>query len=131
FGNIARQLGLENPNAIKNPVASRELAKGWLANPRKAIRSATDIIGQTEASWLIVFDNLDDSEILEEYWPIVGGGSSLVTSRDPSAKDRMGTGCTGVSMQPSSEERGAQLFRRLAPRPSNESDETAREIQKS
>ncbi len=126
FDNIAQHLGLEDPDQLKNPVASRELAKGWLSNPKKLIRSENDIVGQTEASWLIVFDNADDSTILEDYWPIFGSGSILMTSRDPSAKDRLGISGTSIDMRPLDEQAGAALFCKLSNR--YEEEEVAREI---
>lgn len=105
---------------------SRDIAKSWLANPKKLVRTESDVDGQTEASWLIIFDNADDSTILEEYWPIFGSGSILVTSRDPSAKTRLGTLGASIDLQPFDEEAGAALFRKLSNR--DEEEELSREI---
>lgn len=84
FTNIAIQLGLESASDAKDQVISRDLVKGWLANPTKHGPGSSDDV--QEASWLIVFDNADRPEVLSEFWPIDGGGSVLATSRNPTSK---------------------------------------------
>jgi hypothetical protein len=37
------------------------------------------------SSWLLVFDNADDLEVLRHVWPSMGRGSVLITTRDASS----------------------------------------------
>ncbi|KAF2124980.1 TPR-like protein [Dothidotthia symphoricarpi CBS 119687] len=88
FAHIAVQLNLvpEASQEANNLEIARGLVKGWLAKPLKSYNSH----GRTsveEASWLIVFDNVANTEALLDYWPEAGSsGSILLTSRDPLAK---------------------------------------------
>ena len=86
FGRIASELGLVAEDSVdaRDPVVVRDLVKGWLANPLKSLDPSNDTI-TNHATWLIVFDNTDDVEILAEYWPLDGPGCVLFTSRDPLA----------------------------------------------
>lgn len=94
FGNIATQLGF-NDAADTDRVISRNVVLEWLSTPMTRPTSST-ISGTPdsqshEASWLLIFNNIDDLELLGSYWPIGGAGSILLTSRDPLAKkDRIG-----------------------------------------
>lgn len=88
FSRIAIDLGLvlEASRDAMDLDVTRELVLGWLAKP---VRSYDRLDGSPddEASWLLVFDNLGDRELLSRYWPPVGSsGSVLITSRDPLAK---------------------------------------------
>ena len=35
-----------------------------------------------ECRWLIVYDNAEDPQILQEFWPLAGRGQALVTTRN-------------------------------------------------
>ncbi|KAK4200760.1 hypothetical protein QBC40DRAFT_264763 [Triangularia verruculosa] len=37
----------------------------------------------TDHKWLIVFDNVDDPKVLIDFWPVIGRGNIIVTSRNP------------------------------------------------
>jgi hypothetical protein len=82
FAQIAQRLGLEDESS--DLAASRDIAMGWLAQPLKKT-SDPDAPGNV-ANWLIVFDNVDNLEVLADFFPKLGRGSVLVTSRDPFAK---------------------------------------------
>ncbi|KAL9631984.1 MAG: hypothetical protein Q9164_005591 [Protoblastenia rupestris] len=68
FSRIALRLGLVTANSVdaRDPVVTRELVKGWLANPLKTADPTNDQ-ATDYASWLLVFDNADYPEELEEY----------------------------------------------------------------
>lgn len=88
YTNIATKLGLVLEDSVdaRDPVVVQELVKGWLANPVKTYRQYEE---QPEmATWLLVFDNVDDPDILDDFWPsdYTGTGAVLITSRDPFAK---------------------------------------------
>ncbi len=82
FAQIAEQLGLEDD--LSDLAASRDIVMGWLARPLKSM-SRPDTPENT-ARWLVIFDNVDNLDVLSDYWPKFGRGSVLVTSRDPFAK---------------------------------------------
>lgn len=84
FTRIAVELGLEEASQAKDQVISRDLVKGWLANPLKQVSEGSEEL--QEASWLMIFDNADDPETISEFWPVDGNGSVLATSRNPDAK---------------------------------------------
>ncbi len=95
FHDISKQLGLVEETKY-DAVTTREIVKGWLAT--------------TNASWLLVFDNADDLELVQDFWPTDCSGSILVTSRDPLARKYLAS--DGVDVQPFSAESGAELLTR-------------------
>jgi hypothetical protein len=61
---------------------TRDVLKRWLVNPQKD-RSRESVKTQGKASWLLVFDGVEDGEVLNGFWPYNGPGSVLITSRNP------------------------------------------------
>lgn len=86
FRDFAVQLGLIAEDSVdaQDQVLARDLVKRWLINPRKS--AATDSASPTSSArrrpWLVVFDGIDDPELLNNSWPYGGPGSILITSRD-------------------------------------------------
>ena len=97
FAEIAHQLGIEDPNDNNDLTVSRECMKEWLSNPLKSFTKEDDT-KHNEASWLLVFDNAYSLSVLEEYWPVTGRGSILLTSRDPLAKTSFYTDNRGIDL---------------------------------
>lgn len=114
FARIASNLGLEDAGERTNTFISRELAMGWLSNPKKVFDEKDDIIGQTDAHWLLIFDNADNPEVLQDYWPLSQTGSILVTSRDPLSKTSPSIAGKSIDLSPLTTEEGAQLLQRLS-----------------
>lgn len=86
FSKIAQELGLEDPGRNSDPVATREIVKGCMSNPFS--QTPDDFNSPVrETSWLLIFNNADDHELLEDYWPVTGVGAVLATSRNPVAKE--------------------------------------------
>jgi len=84
FKKIATKLGLfvDGSPDMKNPVKVRDRVLQWLARPVKS--SQRSVSKETEeASWLLVFDDLNNSDIISDYYPHDSPGSVLITSRDP------------------------------------------------
>ena len=114
FNRIARKLGLveEGSTNARDQIITRDLVKAWLANPMKQTPS-----GPVEADWLIIFDNVEDPDLLNDFWPVDGTGSILVTSRNPLAKTNVFfAGTSGIDLQPFSTEDAAQLLLQLTGR---------------
>lgn len=96
----------------RDPVVTRDLVKGWLANPLKTADPRDD--GATDhASWLLVFDNADFPEELEEYWPLDGPGCVLFTSRDPLARHSNYLATNGIDLKPFGIEEGKKFLAKL------------------
>ena len=114
FGKIASYLGLINDKSpdARDPVVVRELVKGWLVNPVKSFSTSDDELTAT-ASWLIVFDNVDDPDELEDYWPLDGSGCVLFTSRDPYTKDSHYLAQKGEELEPLKKDEASQLLGKL------------------
>ena len=86
FYHIAINLGLvkENSADARDHVITREAVKSWLKNPVKSFKNGGSQDPEL-ATWLLVFDNLDDLDILQDFWPSDSMGSVLITSHDPLA----------------------------------------------
>ncbi|KIM96972.1 hypothetical protein OIDMADRAFT_131554 [Oidiodendron maius Zn] len=96
FASIAKQLGLDDTADGSDLTVSRERVKSWLARPLKSLDGPDT--ADNEATWLIVFDNVDHPPVLTEYWPVTGHGSVLITSRDPEAKTNFYTKNHGMDL---------------------------------
>lgn len=73
FTQAAINLGLlkdTSEEALNNEVC-RSLLLGWLSNP------------QPRGRWLLILDNVDQSNIIHDFWPHSGPGSILVIGRYP------------------------------------------------
>ncbi|KAK4671657.1 hypothetical protein QC764_0097480 [Podospora pseudoanserina] len=66
---IARDLGLANSTVFEDRDKLVGLARSWLEKPH-------------DASWLLILDNVDSSQVLNPYWSAFNEGSVLITSRD-------------------------------------------------
>lgn len=85
FAQISTKLGLEDSSS--DIAASHSIVMNWLSKPLK--RPSEPETQENLAKWLIIFDNVDNLDVLSEFWPGLGRGSVLVTSRDPQAKRNM------------------------------------------
>lgn len=84
FKDIAIGLGLISEDHVdsKDVTFTRDIVKRWLVNPLKRTGSA-DASKMEKASWLLVFDGVEDGDVLNDFWPYNGPGSILITSRNP------------------------------------------------
>lgn len=114
FGRIASHLQLVNEQSpdARDPVVIRDLVKGWLVNPVKTFNTSDDEV-TTLASWLIIFDNVDEPDELEDYWPLDGAGCVLFTSRDPYTKNSQYLARNGEELLPLEKAEASQLLGRL------------------
>lgn len=126
FSHIAVAMGLvpENTADAKDQILTRELVRGWLANPRKTYQDLDKSMPES-AAWLLVFDNVDDPDLLTEFWPPDGPGCVLVTSRDPLTKKNGFSTITGIDLEPFTYKEGAELLLRLTGRETHSGDKSS------
>lgn len=115
FTRVAIALGLveEDSTDARDPAITGDLVKGWLANPVQIISSGDEVESNGQANWLLVFDNVDDTEVLEDFWPLDGPGCVLFTSRDSLAKNSAYLASTGVDLQPLGVEEASAFLEKL------------------
>ncbi|KAK4208503.1 hypothetical protein QBC37DRAFT_431898 [Rhypophila decipiens] len=77
----------------------------------------------TETPWLIVFDNVDDNDLLLSNWPATGNGQVLVTCRSELVAASPAAGA--FEIPPFTKEEGATLLLKLARKPSPKPDDAA------
>lgn len=128
FASIATSLGLDDTSEATNDLINRDLAKGWLSNPKKLVDNNNDTVGQAEATWLMILDNADNPEIIENLKPIFGSGSILITSRDPLSKTSFSLNQVGIDLEPFTEEEAGQFLRTLSQGSENEALAIARRL---
>ena len=115
YSQIAQILGLETAAESTSQVVSKAIVKEWLSNPYMCLplEGHSEVSSQAQATWLIIFDNADEPSIVADYWPVMGNGSVLITSRDPLAKTYYSTKVSGVDLEPFSDADGASLLQTL------------------
>ncbi|KAK6855173.1 hypothetical protein PG995_008705 [Apiospora arundinis] len=94
---IASRLGIQDPSDPHNKTVNRGLALGWLTNPFKVDRSAPSL-QKHPASWLVVFDNADDPDVLMPYREIAHCGAVLITSRNPLSRNSFSSSAVDVEL---------------------------------
>ena len=109
FSQIAIKLGLETERDAKDPVASREMGKGWLTEPFQDF----GLHQGNKKSWILSFDGAGRPEIVYDFWPHGGQGSIIVTSRDPMAVSNFYFGEIGIKLDTLGERDAVTLFQRL------------------
>ena len=125
FSQIAVKLRLETKENAKDPVASREMVKGWLAEPFQDFQLHQGKM----MSWILFFDGADKPDIVYDFWPYDGQGSVVVTSRDPMAGSNFYFGEAGIKLDTLVEKDAVALFRRLlTPETSTESYQVLLEV---
>ncbi|KIV81666.1 hypothetical protein PV11_03835 [Exophiala sideris] len=112
FSQISVALGLELRAKAGDRVVSRNLVMEWLSDPVKGSQVARDDPTTERANWLLIFDNADNPEVLEDFWPNSGPGAILVTSRDPQARRLRSS--IGVDLEPLTVQSAAALLRKLS-----------------
>lgn len=123
FTRMALELGLVAAGSMdsRDPVVTRDLVKGWLANPMKTADPADEVV-TGQASWLIVFDNADNADQLEDFWPLDGPGCVLFTSRDPLARHANYLALDGTQLKPFDPDEGSRFLSELTKKPEDGSD---------
>lgn len=119
FREIAISLGLvaELSKDSFDKSLTRSLVLRWLEHPpaRKAD------LAKGKVRWLIVFDNVDDPDVLRDFWPHNASGHVLITSKDPLATSPFYTN-DGVSLAEFDREETSDFLIRLTGRENDDED---------
>ncbi|KAL4900658.1 hypothetical protein BDW74DRAFT_182494 [Aspergillus multicolor] len=100
FSEISIKLKLPKAPVDSSHAHNRYLLRKWLS--------------QTKAKWLLVFDNIDNPEILANYWPKSLNGSILITCR--SSTNAADPAAEMMQLEPFDDEHGGRLLLHLAGR---------------
>ncbi|KAF2753098.1 tetratricopeptide repeat domain-containing protein [Pseudovirgaria hyperparasitica] len=109
FGRVAEQLGLTTFEEGIDLGTSKELVSAWLENPTSEVNAPGEVKNE---SWLLIFDNADNLDVIADYLPHRGNGSILITTRDPEGKHYYDTG-SGFDVEPLSSTEAANLLCKL------------------
>jgi hypothetical protein len=113
YSQIAVEMGLQPDHDAFDQDVSRKVVKGWLENPKRSM-DPSDPASSVKASWLLIFDNVEDPDTLKEFWPSFGSGSILITSRNPSARNHgFAAAASGANIEPFNADGAARFLVRL------------------
>nr|POE75756.1 hypothetical protein CFP56_67775 [Quercus suber] len=100
YAQIAIALGLINADSVeaKDKHFTRDMVLSWLALPVKQYRSHRKSVDK--ARWLVIFDSVEDPEMLDDFWPRGSSGSVLITSREPLAELQFYSTESGMTLPP-------------------------------
>lgn len=118
YDEIATALGLQGSSKNHDVVASRDLVRDWLARSSRSVGRGTQSIQRMK--WLLVFDNVDDPDILRDFWPEGGSGDVLITSRHPLTKTANFFGQMGIDVEPFDTSLAVKFLSQLTQRGLNE-----------
>ena len=97
FNQIAVKLGIHIKDSSQDmPLQNQQLVLDWLRDP---IQNSTKRVKE-RLSWLLVFDNADEPNVLPEFWPQHAPGSVIITTRDRTLKDGGEYGEFGTCLPP-------------------------------
>lgn len=104
----------DSPEAL-DPVITFNLVKEWLSNPARPANIADDH-SNIQPRWLLILDNVDDTNVLSGLWPFEGPGCVLITSRDPLAMEPTVLADTGCNVNSFSSEESSEMLEQLTKR---------------
>lgn len=117
YAHIVRELGLQGSSKLQHDdTANRKLVQTWLTKPLIAPNEQRSLNARKIASWLLIFDNVDDPKILNDYWPVNGGGSVILTSRNPVSKDHIDLPTHPLDITTFTHDESAAFLQRLSGR---------------
>lgn len=109
---IAVRLGIQDPKGPDDKVINKGLPVEWLCSPFKKEHSA-EKSGRIPASWLVVFENVDEPDILVPYPDITESGAVLITSRSPLARSSFSLQATNIDIQPFGTEEAGDFVQKV------------------
>jgi NB-ARC domain len=115
FARMARALHLFDSSDSKDLQLAVQAFLGWLSRPVRSYSVPYSDKIREDVSWLLIFDNVNDLDVLAEFWPGEGTGSIIITSRNQMAKrDIQGHKVTdGIDLKPLSDAESAEMVQLL------------------
>lgn len=98
YDQIAGELPLRTRSGVRDMIASRNLVRDWLSDSSRPALPGAPM--RTRVRWLLVFDNVEETDMLQEFWPLGGSGHILLTSRHPLTTTANFFGQLGVRIEP-------------------------------
>jgi hypothetical protein len=98
YDQIAGELPLRTKSGVRDMIASRNLVRDWLSDSSRPALPGAPM--RTRVRWLLVFDNVEETDMLQEFWPLGGSGHILLTSRHPLTTTANFFGQLGVRIEP-------------------------------
>lgn len=90
----------------------------------QAVQKLRDWLNVTESNFLLIFDNVEDADILEQIWPASTNASVIITTRSPAVASRRATNL--LPLECFSDAPGAEVLYSLSGRqPTNDADAAA------
>lgn len=110
LSDCAIKMQLEGTSMTSEPRNNAQAMISWLQTTGKSHDSFQFIryLPYQDRSWLVVFDNVEDSSHLEDFWPSGGTGHIVMTSRSPYIAQFRGS--TPLPLSPLSQDESKQLF---------------------
>ena len=109
FKSIGQQIGIVD-DSNQNADQVRELLKDWLfktskrgPSPRECLSIKLIYVSEPPnrvVKWLIIYDNIQDCKILEQYWPRATKGAIIMTSRNPGVARHFATTHARIEVLP-------------------------------
>lgn len=111
YAAIAIQLRLVQEDSVqaRDKIYARRLVLDWLAKPLKSF-AQNDGGHPPLADWLVIFDNVDDPDLLIDFWPYAENGAVLVTSRDQIINSQFYEITEGLPLEPFGAQESAELL---------------------
>lgn len=114
FNDAARNLDLGGYSENNTPDKNRHLVLQWLQStsesPSTAYGGRKRLLTNTETDWLVIFDNVEDDEILSASSPKVGQGDILITCRSELLAESLETSMATIEVLPFSTDETTQLI---------------------
>jgi hypothetical protein len=98
YDQIAAELPLKTRSGARDMIASRNLVRDWLSDSSRPMHRGLPM--KERVRWLLVFDNVEETEMLQEFWPLGGSGHILLTSQHPLTTTANFFGQLGVRIEP-------------------------------
>ncbi|KAI6093973.1 P-loop containing nucleoside triphosphate hydrolase protein [Hypoxylon rubiginosum] len=87
YRSISVELGLVDASDRENLELCSEAFKLWLSNPVIGIPETRK--ANAKLQWLLVFDDVRDPDVLENYWPAGNSGKIITTTRNTLSSHRV------------------------------------------